>query len=291
LSDAQQVLVRVRKAKPVAFRTGGTPRNPDTATEETVSIKTTGMQTAVEPVTGRFNGTPVRIIADGPNLRYCAYDIARALEYTDTWDAVQRHCKGSMRAYPMHTGHGTRQIEFLNEGDVCRLIDSSRTPQAERFEHWLFDGMAPSVQHETAEASRTPMSNEQMALASIRWLEEVVRDQETKVMFADAVSESEGSISVGNLAKLLAQNGVDTGSVRLFAWMRDNGWLMKNGIDYNMPTQKAVRMGLFEIKETVIHHSGGPDTIGRTPRVTCKGQRYFMDRLMQDQRCGRQPVG
>ena len=102
-----------------------------------------------------------------------------------------------------------------------------------------------------------------------------------KVIFADAVSASERSILVGELAKLLRQNGVEIGQNRLFGWMRQNGFLIRRqGTDYNMPTQKAMEMGLFEIKETSVVHSAGNVTINKTPKVTGKGQVYFINRFL-----------
>lgn len=102
-----------------------------------------------------------------------------------------------------------------------------------------------------------------------------------KVIFADAVSASERSILGGELAKLLRQNGVEIGQNRLFDWMRQNGFLIRRqGTDYNMPTQKAMEMGLFEIKETSVVHSAGNVTINKTPKVTGKGQVYFINRFL-----------
>lgn len=104
-----------------------------------------------------------------------------------------------------------------------------------------------------------------------------------KVIFADAVSASERSILVGELAKLLRQNGVEIGQNRLFDWMRQNGFLIRRqGTDYNMPTQKAMELGLFEIKETIVVHSAGNVTINKTPKVTGKGQVYFISRFLAE---------
>lgn len=104
-----------------------------------------------------------------------------------------------------------------------------------------------------------------------------------KVIFADAVSASERSILVGELAKLLRQNGVEIGQNRLFDWMRQKGFLIRRqGTDYNMPTQKAMELGLFEIKETSVVHSAGNVTINKTPKVTGKGQVYFINRFLSE---------
>ena len=101
-----------------------------------------------------------------------------------------------------------------------------------------------------------------------------------KAIFADAVSASHTSILVGELAKILKQNGIDTGQKRFFEWLRNNGYLIKRkGVDYNMPTQKSMEQGLFEIKETTINHADGHISISKTPKVTGKGQVYFINKL------------
>lgn len=105
-----------------------------------------------------------------------------------------------------------------------------------------------------------------------------------KALFADSVSASRTSILVGELAKLLKQNGVDIGANRLFIWLRNNGYLIKRkGTDWNMPTQLSMEMGLFEIKETVVSHSDGHTSINKTPKVTGKGQVYFVNKFLKDQ--------
>lgn len=102
-----------------------------------------------------------------------------------------------------------------------------------------------------------------------------------KALFADSVAASNTSILIGELAKILKQNGVDMGQKRLFDWMRDNGYLIKRkGTDYNMPTQKAMEMGLFQIKETVVAHSSGYTSINKTPKVTGKGQLFFINKFL-----------
>lgn len=102
-----------------------------------------------------------------------------------------------------------------------------------------------------------------------------------KGLFADAVSTSKTSILIGELAKILKQNGIDIGQNRLFSWLRENGYLIKrNGTDYNMPTQISMELGLFEIKETTIVHNDGHTTINKTPKVTGKGQQYFINRFL-----------
>lgn len=112
----------------------------------------------------------------------------------------------------------------------------------------------------------------------------VIEEQKPKVIFADAVSASHTSILIGELAKILKQNGVDTGQNKFFQWLRDNGYLIKRkGTDYNMPTQRSMDQGLFEIKETSVSHSDGHISISKTPKVTGKGQQYFINKFLQEQ--------
>lgn len=112
----------------------------------------------------------------------------------------------------------------------------------------------------------------------------VIEDQKPKVIFADAVSASHTSILVGELSKILKQNGIDIGQNKLFQWLRDNGYLIKRkGTDYNMPTQRSMEYGLFEIKETSVNHSDGHISINKTPKVTGKGQQYFINKFLEGQ--------
>lgn len=122
----------------------------------------------------------------------------------------------------------------------------------------------------------------QIADRKIRHLEEKVEQDKPKVLFADAVATAKTSILIGELAKILKQNGVDIGQNRLFEWMRKNGYLIqRKGTDYNMPTQRAMEAGLFEIKETSITHADGHVSVNKTPKVTGKGQQYFINRFLQ----------
>lgn len=112
--------------------------------------------------------------------------------------------------------------------------------------------------------------------------DQIIAEMKPKALFADAVATSNTSVLVGELAKILKQNGVDTGATRLFSWLRDNGYLIRRrGTDYNMPTQKSMELGLFEIKETSIARSNGSVTVSKTPKVTGKGQQYFINKFLQ----------
>ncbi|MCO4467190.1 Phage antirepressor protein [Streptococcus infantarius subsp. infantarius] len=114
-------------------------------------------------------------------------------------------------------------------------------------------------------------------------LEATIEEQKPKVIFANAVSASHTSILVGDFAKLMRQNGLNFGQNRLFSWLRQNGYLInRKGSSWNMPTQKAMDLGLFEIKETTINHSDGHISINKTPKITGKGQLYFADKLLNN---------
>lgn len=122
-----------------------------------------------------------------------------------------------------------------------------------------------------------------MADKKVHKLEAQIEADKPKVLFADAVSASKASILVGDMAKLLKQNGLDFGQNRLFSWLRNNGYLIsRKGASYNMPTQKSMELGLFEIKETAVPHSDGHVTINKTPKVTGKGQVYFTKKFLSD---------
>lgn len=126
----------------------------------------------------------------------------------------------------------------------------------------------------------TKLKEEQEARALA---EAQIEKDKPKVIFSDAVSASNTSILIGDLAKLLKQNGIQTGAKRLFAWMRDNGYLIKRiGSDYNSPTQKAMELGLFEVKETSVSHSDGHISISKTTKVSGKGQQYFINKFLKE---------
>ncbi len=242
-----------------------------------------------------FHDSAVRIHTDGDTVEYCARDIAGTLGYANPNDAIRRHCKGIVKRYPLETAGGMQEMAFIGEGDVYRLIVSSQLPAATEFEHWLFDEVLPSIRkHGGYMAGQETMSPEQMLAASMRWLESRIAEQQgriasqqaqldaqaPKVLFADAVSTSKRCILVGDLAKILRQNGIDIGQNRLFAWLREHGYLMKrNGIP-NYPTQRAMDLKLFEIKETPIVHSDGHTTLSITTKVTPKGQQYFIQKFL-----------
>lgn len=190
--------------------------------------------------------------------------------------------------------HNTGE-NFLTESGVYKLIFKSKKKEAEKFQDWVTDEVLPTIRKLGAymtedileKALTSPDFLIQLATSlkeeqeKRRLLEEEKKVNAPKVIFADAVSTSSSSILVGELAKLLKQNGVDTGQNKLFSWLRNNGYLIKRkGTDYNMPTQRAMEKGLFEIKETPIVHSDGHITVSKTTKVTGKGQQYFINKFI-----------
>lgn len=176
------------------------------------------------------------------------------------------------------------ETNIVNEAGLYVLVLGSRKPEAHEFQRWVTHEVLPSIRkHGGYMAGQERMTPEQMALASMRWLQSKVDEQakqlkaqEGKVLFANAVETARTSILVGDFAKILKSNGIDIGPRRLFAWLREHGWLIKaKGSSWNMPTQKAMDLHLFEVKETTISHSDGRTTINKTPKMTGKGQTYF----------------
>ena len=180
------------------------------------------------------------------------------------------------------------EANIVNESGLYKIVLRSDKPEAKEFQRWVTHDVLPSIRmHGGYMLGQEHMTPEQMALASMRWLQSKVREQEEqlgrqrpKVLFADAVSAAHTDILVGDLAKILKGNGVDIGGTRLFAWMREHGYLMKAGSAKNMPTQRAMELGLFHVKETTVVHADGHTTINKTPKVTGKGQAYFISQFL-----------
>lgn len=182
------------------------------------------------------------------------------------------------------------ETNIVNEAGLYVLVLGSRKPEAHEFKRWVTHEVLPSIRrHGGYMAGQERMTPEQMALASLKWLQSKVDEQarqlkaqEGKVLFANAVESAKTSILVGDLAKILKGNGIDIGQKRLFAWLREHGWLIKaKGSSWNMPTQKSMDLGLFEIKETTVTHADGHTTINKTPKVTGKGQTYFTNLFLK----------
>lgn len=195
----------------------------------------------------------------------------------------------------IHIGnHGGKKPLIVNESGFYSVVLKSRKPQAKPFQKWVTGEVLPSIRkhggyltpQKIEEVLTDPDTIIQLATtlkeeqARRKALEAENQVMQPKALFADAVAASHTSILVGELAKLLKQNGVEIGQNRLFRWLRENGYLMKTGSSYNMPTQRSMEQELFEVKETSITHSDGHVTVQKTPKVTGKGQQYFINRFL-----------
>lgn len=236
----------------------------------------------------------IRTLEENGAVLFCGSDVAKALGYTNPSKALSDHCKGDItNRYPIVDALGrTQEAIFIRESDLYRLVFSSKLPTAEKFTDWVSEEVLPTIRKtggyvndESAFVNTyLPFADDStkalfgQTLAALREANNKIDADKPKVLFADAVSTAHTSILIGELAKLLKQNGVDIGQNRLFKWMRDNGYLIKRqGTDFNMPTQKAMDLGLFEIKETAISHADGHTSVNKTPKVTGKGQQYFVN--------------
>lgn len=225
---------------------------------------------------------------------FVANDVARALGYVETAKAIRTHCKG-VSEMDIPSKGGIQCMKVIPEGDIYRLIVRSKLPSAEKFETWVFDEVIPSIRKNGGYiVGQETLSDEELmakailvAKKKIAERDKIIEKQRLKIeadkpktIFADAVSTSHTSILIGDLAKLICQNGVQTGQKRLFQWMRDNGYLMKSGASYNMPMQRYIEQGLFEVKESSVQNPDGSVRVTRTTKVTGKGQLYFINKFL-----------
>ena len=233
-----------------------------------------------------FKGAALRTLTDEAGEPWFVLkDCMSILDLGNPTETVKMFDKDEFSTTEVIDSIGRRQQTYIiSEPGLYRLVMKSRKPEAKEFQRWVTHEVLPSIRkHGGYMAGQERMTPEQMALAGMRWLQSKVDEQakqlkaqEGKVLFANAVETARTSILVGDFAKILKSNGIDIGPRRLFAWLREHGWLIKaKGSSWNMLTQKAMDLHLFEIKETTISHSDGHTTINKTPKMTGKGQTYF----------------
>ena len=245
-----------------------------------------------------YNGNEVRTIQKDGEPWWVLKDVCGILgisKYRDTASRLDEDERGSVR---VDTPGGEQEMTVVNESGLYNVILRSDKPEAKPFRKWVTSEVLPSIRKHGA--YMTPQKIEEVLLnpdTIIKLATELKAEQEKRVVleskveqdkplvaFANSVSVAKTSILVGELAKLLKQNGVDMGQNRLFAWMRENGYLIsRKGTDYNMPTQRSMEMELFEIKLTTISHGDGHTSISKTPKVTGKGQIYFINLFLGTQ--------
>lgn len=239
----------------------------------------------------------VRTVMLNNEVYFVGSDVAKALGYSEPRKAVSRHVEEDDGIkHPITDSLGrTQEMTIINESGLYSLVLSSKLPNAKKFKRWVTTEVLPSIRkhgaymtEDTLEKALTSpdfliqlATNLKEEKEKREKLEEEKKANAPKVLFADAVATSKTSILVGELAKILKQNGVDIGQNKFFTWLRENGYLInRKGSDWNMPTQKSMNLGLFEIKETVVTHADGHTTVNKTTKVTGKGQQYFINKLL-----------
>ena len=220
-------------------------------------------------------------------------DVAEALGYTNPQKAIRDHVDEEDKTLnESFTVNGTMAV-LISESGVYSLVFGSQLPKAKEFKHWVTSEVLPTIRKHGAYA--TPATIESIIadpdngiklLTALKEeqekrkaLQTQIAEQKPKVIFAEAVSASKTSILIGDLAKILKQNGIDIGQKRLFAWLRDNGYLIKGGSSKNMPTQRAMEMGLFVVKEGSYVNGEGVNITTKTTKLTGKGQIYFINKF------------
>ena len=241
-----------------------------------------------------FRGQDVRTVIINNEPYFVGKDVAEILGYTNPRQALKNHVdeddKGVSKC---DTPGGKQDLVIINESGMYSLVLSSKLPQAKEFKRWVTSEVLPTIRKNGMYATDELLDNPDFAIATLQKLKEEreakkqleaqIEADRPKVIFSDAVSASHTSILVGEFAKIMRQNGADMGQNRMFAWLRENGYLIsRKGSDRNMPTQKSMELGLFEIKETTINHSDGHISISKTPKITGKGQLYFADKLLNN---------
>ena len=248
-----------------------------------------------------FDGKQVEVFELDGKVLFNPYHVAECLDIKNVRDNIARMNQNQVVKLT-NSNVGKADIRklnnagenFLTESGVYKLIFKSHKPDAEKFQDWVTDEVLPTIRKHGTYMTESKIEevllnpdtiiNLAVQLKDEREMKrklalQIVEDK-PKVVFADSVAASKDTMLVGELAKIIKQNGTNIGQNRLFGWLRDFGYLIKRkGTDYNMPTQRSMAMELFVIKETAISHSDGHVTVNRTPKITGKGQVYFVNKF------------
>ena len=243
-----------------------------------------------------FKGAALRTLSDEAGEPwFVAKDVCDILELGNTTNALRALDEDEKTNFTNCNvaQNGGRAPLIISEPGLYKLIMRSRKPEAKEFQRWVTHEVLPQIRKTGGYIPATDADDDMTILAKAvmigqRTMEAQKRkiasqqsrivELEPKARFADAVAASDGTCLVGELAKMLRQNGMDIGQNRLFRLLQADGYLGKSGSNRNVPTQRAMDLGLFRIKETTVTHADGHTTVSRTPKVTGKGQRYFIDR-------------
>ena len=238
----------------------------------------------------------IRTITKDNEPMFCLADVCKALEISNVGNVKQRLSEKGIHTADTPTKGGLQKMIFINEANLYKTIFQSRKDSAERFTEWVTSEVLPSIRKNGGYiAGQETLSDEELLSKALmvaqRKIDEknnIIAMQDSRIqgmipkeIFADAVSASHTSILVGDLAKLICQNGVQIGQKRLFEWLRENNFLIKSGTSRNMPKQRYVEQGLFEVKESNIQNPDGSVRITKTTKVTGKGQVYFVNKFLK----------
>ena len=243
-----------------------------------------------------FKGASLRTLTDKAGEPwFVAKDVCDILELGNTTNALRALDEDEKTNFTNCNvaQNGGRAPLIISEPGLYKLVMRSRKPEAKEFQRWVTHEVLPSIRRTGGYIPTTDADDDMTILAKAvmigqRTMEaqkQKIAEQQTRIVelepkarLADAVAASDGTCLVGELAKMLRQNGMDIGQNRLFRLLQADGYLGKSGSNRNVPTQRAMDLGLFRIKETTVTHADGHTTVSRTPKVTGKGQRYFIDR-------------
>lgn len=245
------------------------------------------MPHAIQTYSNDALGVTVRTVVDETGEpMFVAADVAKALGYGDATHMTRRLDEDERGLRSVETPGGKQTVSVITEPGLYSAVLGSKLPTAKAFKRWVTHDVLPAIRRNGGYmAARPGETREQLLARALIVADEAMREKdariaelEPKALFADAVAASDGTCLVGELAKMMRQNGVEVGQNRLFAWLREDGYLGRSGSNRNVPTQRAMEQGLFRIKETAVTHSDGHVTVSRTPKVTGKGQRVLMGR-------------
>lgn len=237
-------------------------------------------------------GTVRAIRDENGEPMFVAKDVAVILGYRDAANMTRRLEEDEKGTRSVSTPGGEQQMAVITEPGLYSAILGSRVPEARAFKRWVTHEVLPALRRDGGYMVARDETPEQTMARAVLLAQQTIDRQKSRIagleaeneamrpkaLFADAVAASDGTCLIGEFAKMLRQNGVDVGQNRLFAMLREDGYLGKVGQNRNVPTQRSMELGLFRIKETAITHSDGRVTINRTPKLTGKGQRYFLER-------------
>ncbi|WP_404466573.1 phage antirepressor [Planococcus rifietoensis] len=259
-----------------------------------------------------FEGNQVRTVRSGQEIFFVAKDVCEVFGDTNYRRSLSRLDEDEKGVSPLNTPGGAQKVSVVNEAGLFTLLFNmqpqkkanmtdeqydNRVASLKKFKRWVTHEVLPSIRkhgaYMTPDTLQQAILNPDFAIGLLtnlkdeqekrREAELQIETQKPKVLFAESVETSKTSILIRELAVLLKQNGIDTGERRLYTWLRENGYLVRrHGSDRNMPTQRSMNLGLFEVKETPIHHNSGDIKVGKTTKVTGKGQVYFINKFLSE---------